>query len=169
MSPRAVVYLVTFSLAVSATQAETGVRKPATPADRAKAVEFAHSLEFDPLGPEAKSQRNWITRWLTGVSDISIKICPTLLGPLVDSKKDHAPEILGQLLPAAVAFVIAHPEKAGDGTAVYVAAVEGSLRAYESILEQKPKETNPFLEELTRKQKLGQLRAYVESVATRCQ
>jgi hypothetical protein len=132
-------------------------------------VELANSIEFDPLGPDAKDQRTWISRWVADVSDPHIRACPNLLGPLADSKKNNAPEIVGQMLPAAAAFVVAHPDKAADPIAVYTAGVEGALRAYENILRAKPKSANPFLDELIRKQKLSELRAYVEGLAGRCQ
>ena len=36
-------------------------RGPSTPEERAKAVQFAHDLESNPLNPQAKNEREWFT------------------------------------------------------------------------------------------------------------
>ena len=51
-------------------------RGPSTPEERAKAVQFAHDLEANPLGPQAKNEREWLTLWLIEVPDITVEVCP---------------------------------------------------------------------------------------------
>ena len=152
-----------FSLTVL--QAQSQAPKPSTPEDRAKVVEIARSLEADPLGPQAKEQRAWVLRWLIEVPDITVNLCGGLLGPLLESKKNYSVEIFGQMLPSAAAFIIANPDKANDGIAVCTAGVEGSLRAYESILKEKPKAKWPFLDDLLEKRSKGELSEYVRQAA----
>jgi len=130
-----------FALVAAQTQLQAG--PPSTPEDCAKAVEIARSLETDPLGPRAQEQRQWVIRWLIEVPDIHVKVC-NLVGLLLGSKKNYWSEIFAQMLPSAAAFIIANPDKANDDMAVYTAALEGSLRAYESILKAKW----PFLDDL---------------------
>lgn len=124
-------------LALAVAQAQPQARKTSTPEDRAKAVEIARSLETDPLGKQAKEQRNWIVHWLVDVPDVNVKVCSNLLGPLMESNKNYSPEIFTQLVPSSAAFVITNPDKAKDDVAVYTAALEGALRSYESILKAK--------------------------------
>jgi len=133
---------ITFFLVASQTSAQTP--KPSTPDDRAKALEIARSLESDPLGKNAKEQRNWMVHWLIDVPDINVKVCGNLLQPLLGANKNYSAEIFTQMVPSSAAFVIANPDRAKDDVAVYTAAVEGSLRTYESILKSKPKAKWPF-------------------------
>lgn len=155
-------------LTVLAAQAQTQDRKPSTPEDRTKAVAIARSLEADPLGPQAKEQRNWVVHWLMEVPDINVKVCGNLVGPVFTSKKNYAAEIFTQMLPSAAAFIIEHPEKGKDDAAVFLAATEGALRAYESILKAKPKAKWPFLDELLEKRSKGELKGYVEQASGHC-
>jgi hypothetical protein len=53
----------------------------------------------------------------------------------------------------------------GQDVAIYTAAVEGSLRAYESILKVKPKARWPFLDDLLEKRSKGELPEYVRQAA----
>jgi len=142
--------------------------KHSTAKDRAKAVEIARSLEVDPLGKQAKDQRAWLILWLINVPDINVKACDSPLGPILDSKKNYGAELFTTMLTSGVAFIIANPDKAKDDVAVYTAGVEGSLRAYESILKLKPKAKWPFLDDLLEKRTKGELTEYVRQAATHC-
>ena len=154
-------------LALAAAHAEPQSAKPSTAEDRAKAVEFARSLESDPLGKQAKEQRKWLTLWLIEVPDISVKLCGSLLGPL-SGDKNYAAELTTQMAASGVAFMIASPTKASDNVAVYTAGVEGTPRAYESILKVKPKANWQLLDELIEKRSKGELSEYVRQAAARC-
>jgi len=57
----------------------------------------------------------------------------------VGSKKNYASELVTQLALASAAFVIEHPDRAKADAEVYQARLDGSLRAYESIVKAKPK------------------------------
>ena len=149
-------------------QAQPQGRKPSTPEERAKAVDIVQALETDPLGKEAKEQRNWIVHWLIEVPDISVKMCTNLLQPLLDSNKNYSAEISVQMVPSAAAFIIRNPDKAKDDLAVYTAAVEGSLRTYEAILKVKPKARWPFLDSLIEKRNNGALSDYVRQGLAQC-
>jgi len=159
---------IAFFLALIATQAQAQSRKPSTPEDRAKAVEIARSLEIDPLSKEAKEQRKWMVLWLTDVPDINVKLCGNLLGPLLNANKNYSAEIVTQMVPSGAAFIISNPDKAKDDVAVYMAAVEGSLRTYESILKATPKAKWPFLDDLIEKRNRGELGEHVRQAATHC-
>ena len=157
---------IVFVLVVSQAPLQAG--KPSTPEDRTRAVQVARSLESDPLGKQAKDQRAWLILWLTDVSDINVKACNGLLGPVVGSKKNYDGELFTQTLASAAAFIIANPDKAKDDVAVYTAGLEGALRAYESILKLKPKAKWPFLDDLIDKHSKGELTEFVRQAATHC-
>ena len=143
-------------------------RGPSTPEERAKAVTLVRSLESDPLGEKAFESRRWLTEWLIEVPDISVDWCTELLAPILGSKKPHAKDVGIQPLFSAAAFIIENPAKAEDTLAVNVAAVEGALRAYESILRTDPKARLPFLDELIEKRDKSLLPDYVRDAQAKC-
>src|SRR6266850_2734331 len=109
--------LLSIALFLVASQTSAQAPKPSTADDRAKAVEIARSLESDPLGKNAKEQRNWMVHWLIDVPDISVKVCGNLLQPLLGSNKNYAAEIFTQMVPSSAAFIIANPDRAKDDVA----------------------------------------------------
>jgi hypothetical protein len=146
-------------------------RGPSTPEERSKAVQIAHGLEADPLQPGNKDMRTWFVVWLTEVPDITIQVCGEELGSVfheLDRDKKFASEIFGQSMFSATSFVIEHPEQANNKVAVYIAGVEGSLRAYQSILKAHPEARWPFLDDLILKQQNGELPKYVEKATAKC-
>lgn len=146
-------------------------RGPSTPEERTKAVQIAHALEADPLQPGNKDMRTWFTPWLVQVPDITIQVCGEELGPVFhvsNRDKNFVSEIFGQSMFSATSFVIERPEQASDKVAVYTAGVEGSLRAYQSILKVHPEARWPFLDDLILKQQTGELPKYVEKATAKC-
>jgi hypothetical protein len=69
---------------------------------------------------------------------------------------------------SAVSFIIEHPDQAKDAVTVYTAGVEGSLKAYQSILKTHPETRWPFLDDLIVKQQKGELPKYVENATAKC-
>jgi hypothetical protein len=114
-------------------------------------------------------------RWLWDVwPGFGARACSNLLKPLRGTWWNHADEIVSQSQYSSVAFVITNPQKADDEIAVYTAGLEGSLRAYESILN-KPMAEWPivgarwwFLDSLIEKRNKGVLTEYVRQAATHC-
>ena len=159
---------IAVAVALVSLQSQGQTRTPSTPEERAKAVRIARALESAPLSKEAKEQRNWIVHWLIDVPDISVKVCANLLGPVLESKKNYAPEIFTQLAPSAAAFVVENPDKAKDDEAVYTAALNGALRTYEAILKEKPKAIWPFLDDLIDKRNKGELSEFVRRTSVHC-
>jgi len=146
-------------------------RGPSTPEERAKAVQIARALEADPLQPGNKDMRTWFAVWLIEVPDITIQVCGEELGPVFHESnrdKNFVSEIFGQSMFSAASFVIEHAERAKDKVAVYTAGVEGSLRAYQSILKAHPEARWPFLDDLILKQQNGELPRYVEKATAKC-
>jgi hypothetical protein len=143
-------------------------RGPSTLEERAQAVRLARMLEANPLDPQAKDARKWLTVWLIAVPDISVAVCGSFMDPLLKSKKDFAPEIFTQSMYSTAAFVIEHPESKDDTEAKYLAGVEGSLRAYESLKKTNPKLDWPVLDDLIARRDANTLAAYVHEKTPSC-
>jgi hypothetical protein len=143
-------------------------RGPSTPEERAKAVRFAHDLESNPLGPQAKSEREWLTLWLIEVPDITVEVCPRLLGSELPDKKKFGTEILSQLMYSEAAFMIENPDKAKEKVSVHTAGVEGALKVYEAILKEHPKAQLKALDEIIARRDKGELQAHVQEAMKYC-
>jgi len=144
-------------------------RGPSTPEERQTAVKAARLLESDPLNKDAKKIREWFTMWLIEVPDIHVELCGAYLGPVFGSKKNYDIEVFGQTMFSSAAFIIENPEQANDRVAVNLAGLEGALKAYEAILQAKPKARWSFLDELIAKRDKGELKAYVQEISqTKC-
>lgn len=146
-------------------------RGPSTPEERAKAVQIARALETDPLQPGNKDMRSWFMLWLIEVPDITVQVCGEELGPVFhesNRNKNFVSEIFGQSMFSATSFIIEHPEQAKDNVAVYTAGLEGSLKAYQSILKVHPEARWPFLDDLIVKEQNGELPKYVEKATAKC-
>lgn len=157
----------TLALVLVTLQAHSESRQPSSEQDRTRAVETSRALEADPLSKDAATQRIWLIGWFRNVPDIHVKVCGSLLGPVLYSDKDFAINLVMQLVSSAGAFIIQHPEKANDDQAVNLAGLEGTLRTYESILRLKPKARWPNLDDLIENRDNGKLAEYVRgSVAT---
>jgi hypothetical protein len=143
-------------------------RGPSTPEERAKAVQFAHDLENNPLGPQTKSEREWLTLWLIEIPDITVEVCPRLLGPELPDKKKYGTEILSQLMYSEAAFMIEKPDKAKEVLEVHAAGVVGSLKAYEAILKDHPKAKSKALDDILSRRDKGELKDHVQEAMKSC-
>jgi hypothetical protein len=146
----------------------SAARGPSTQEERDKALGLVQVLETDPLGDQAKDARRWLTVWLIEVPDISVKVCPALLAPLLGEKKNHAAEILTQMMFSVAAFTIKNPTAAADDVGTYTAGVEGSLRTYEAILRTTPKARWEALDKLLAMRDQGALKGHVAAAMSQC-
>ena len=160
----AISFLFLCAISMAATQG----RGPSTPEERSKAVQFAHNLESNPLGPQAKDERERLTRWLIEIPDITVDVCPRLLGSKLPERKNYGHEILAQLMYSEMAFMIENPDKAKDAVAVHSAGVNGSLRVYEVILKDHPKAKSQALDEIVARRDKQELKDFVQESLTYC-
>lgn len=139
-------------------------KKPSTPEERAQAVRLTRVLEADPLSKDAKEARKQLLVWLIQVPDISVTICTDFLSPLIGKNKNYSTELHMQEMFSSAAFIIENPDKATDEPVVYLAGLEGTLKAYEAILKVKPKAKWEHLDYLLDKRNKGELDDYVAEV-----
>jgi hypothetical protein len=143
-------------------------RGPSTPEERKQALELTRALENDPLAPKARDARQWLTVWLVTIPDITVQVCGEFIKPVLGAKKNYGPEIFTQSMFSSAAFVIEHPEEKDNVAAKYLAGVEGSLRAYESIRKAKPNVRWPVLDDLIAKRDAGELATFVRAKMADC-
>lgn len=143
-------------------------RGPSTPEERARAVQIAHKLESNPLDESLRSDREWAILWLIQVPDIHVSLCTNVLGDFMKSRYKYSSELLTQLTLSSAAFLIEHPESANDSVAQYTGGTEGVLKAYHSILQQKPKATSRALDNLVQAQSDGKLADRIRESSKGC-
>ncbi|HEX5181719.1 MAG TPA: hypothetical protein VFW19_01080 [Allosphingosinicella sp.] len=136
--------------------------------DRQRFVVITHNLEQNPLDPHLGVDRDWALKWLVDAPDVSVRLCGDTLGGLLDSKYAYGPQIVYQYMFSIAVFMIQHPETANDPNAQQLAGVEGALKAYRSILRDKPEAKSPALEALLQTQARGALPDFVRKASTDC-
>jgi len=155
----------------ASTQAEPAkpAAKHSTPEDRQRLVSIAHKLEAAPLDRSLEPDRDWAVKWVVAAPDVHVRICTSLLAELRRPRYEYRPVLSAQLLISSAAFVIEHPEQGIDASAQSVAGMEGVLKAYSSILKEKPQATAKSLDDLLQKQKAGKLAETVRGKTSNCQ
>ena len=154
-------FLLTAFLCSLAAQDKRGA---STPEERQRAAAIAHKLEEAPLDKNLQQEREWAMRWVIEVPDVHVNICANSLGDFLSkkSKYKYESEIVSQMLLSSAAFVIEHPDQAADEQGQYLAAAQGALKAYESILKSRPDAHSKPLDGLLQQQKNGKLQETVQ-------
>lgn len=154
------------TVAVPALAAERG---PSTPAERRKAVELTRKLERAPLAATANDDRIWLLKWVNDIPDIMVRTCSGLLDPLpADDGEKFGRKLFAQSLFGMTAFMIQHPAKKNDWVAVQTAGIESTLKAYEALLEARPRMRWEELDRLIAVRDQGRLAELVESQLEGC-
>jgi hypothetical protein len=130
-------------------------------------VRLAAELERQPLGKQAERSRRWLDGFLVEVPDIQVPVCRNLLLPMVQDSP-LAPVLVAQMLYSGAAFLVEHPDRAGDEFAIYQAGVAGALTAYESALRERPRRRIALLDQLLQKRARGELPRFVRDGMTGC-
>ncbi len=144
--------------------ASAAERGPSTDEERRQFVVATRALEAAPLAEGAQERRQELLKWITEVPDIQTKMCTDLLGAAHDKYRYAQETAIHQVLASAV-FAIEHPASARDDAAMYLAGVEGTLRAYTAMLKARPDAKTAGLDKLLAMQQRGVLAAYVTRTA----
>jgi hypothetical protein len=150
------------------TLASAAGRDASTAEERKRFVTIAHSLEQAPLQDTLHADRDWGFKWLNDIPDIAVDVCTSGLGGFSQEKYQYANEISYQLVYSTAAFMIEHADKAKNLGDLHVAAVEGVLKAYGSILKTKPEAKSKALDDLLQKQHDGTLGEFVRNATKSC-
>jgi hypothetical protein len=122
-------------------------RGPSTPEEREKVIKLVRSLELDPLAPDSPESRQWLFEWASEVPDFFFFEC-SLLAADNGQPFPYRRELDQQVYFSSMADLVSHPEKVNDQLSVYIAGVEGALRAYRSIVSQHPEAKSNAMEAL---------------------
>jgi hypothetical protein len=141
-------------------------RGPSTPEERKQALAYIESFETNPLGPDAANQREWVLKWIIEVPDIHISICSIfdkLPGP-----KEVSGNVLAGMMMSQVAFAIQNPDAKPDGQEAHLAGANGALRVYEALVKAKPKDRQPYFDDLVKRRDAGTLAQLVQEHSAAC-
>lgn len=139
-------------------------RGPATPEERAYAILLTQHTEADPLSLDASAARAWLDKWWEEVPDIAVRPCNLIDAPSHEPY-EYGQELYNQITYSEGVFILQNPSKTTDWNAAFFAGVNGALRAYESILKQKPNVRSAFLDDLVEQRDKGSLAATVLRLA----
>lgn len=141
-------------------------RGPSTPKDRAKALRLVRELETDPFGDKSTDSRRWLALWLLDVTDLQVRYCAEVLGGTPAAQRKIRPELLAQIPWSGVGYLIENPSR--SKAEIYLAGVEGALRAYEAMIRTRPDVRVPLLDDLLARRAAGELAAYVAGTSAAC-
>lgn len=156
--------LVTILVAVAAVvlSSSAKTRGPSTAEERMRAVNYAHSLEENPLSKDSLDKRMWLTEWIVEVPDITVNACCTSLWALDKVNSTYSNQLRMQAIYSQTAFLLQHPD-VKDEKAAQAAGLAGTLRAYRAIQRFDPTAKYPLLDNLLSLEKQGKLEKYVAS------
>ena len=150
LPPSIVVLLAGCALLLAPVAATAAGRGPSTPEERAKALAVNQRFHADPLDPSLNP-------------DLRASIC-TALDSQKGNKKD-AQTLFNAMFLAQIAYAINHPGKRSDHLDEYQAGVDGLLHAYELLAKSKPKDQQPYLDDLIQQRNAGTLTEFVKQRA----
>jgi hypothetical protein len=144
------------------------LRGPSTPEERKYAIQLTRYLEKEPLSLDASAARAWLGMWWEEIPDIMVRPCNLVDAPDHDAY-EYGKELYEQITYSEGAYILENPGKETDWNAAFLAGMNGALRAYESILKQKPEAKYRFLDDLHQQQENGRLPGTVAGmVKERC-
>ena len=147
---------------------ETEENQEPTPEERSYAIHLTHKLETDPLSLDSSAARAWLDQWWNEIPDITVRPCNLIDSPNHEPNP-YAEELYKQITYSEGAFILQSSAKVPDSDALFLAGMQGSLRAYESIVRQTPSARSLFIEDLLAQRESGQLSGTVRTlVRERC-
>ena len=148
--------------------AATQERGPSTAEERQEALRLIQLIREQPLSEEAKNAREAVLAWLIQIPDISVDGCSDLVPGLSGKKKNYSSELFIHTMFEQAVFYIQNPERDDDKEGAYLAAVEGTLKAYEAIPKEKPKAKHKGLDKLIKMREKDELKGHVEKALKKC-
>lgn len=134
-------------------------RGPSTIEERNRVVDYARSLETNPLAKDGLAKRMWLTEWIVQVPDITVNPCCTSLFSLDKVNATYSNQLRMQAIYSQTAFLLEHPGI--KEAAAQAAGLEGTLRAYRAIQRVDPTARYPLLDNLLALERKGKLEKYV--------
>lgn len=130
--------------------------------DNAKVVPLTRFLENQPLNESAPLVRAALLDWEDKSKDVVDVVCPGVFSPLPDESIKYNGELLAQFIFGSAAYQIANPAEKGKLMPAQLAGMQSMLKAYRSILAQKPDARIPRYDELSKDDEQGKLLQVLE-------
>jgi hypothetical protein len=158
-----------FGAARSASAAEPAkpTRGPSTEKERLEALRLVELLETSPTAGEAAAARQTLVVWLGEVPDLEIRFCSAILGSAKEIEAIPQGLALQPALSQA-AYQIRHPQARPNDLEVFVAGLEGALRAYDAMRVAGGTESLPLFESLRGERARGRLLDVVQARLKNC-
>ena len=164
VKPAALLALV---LTVSLPFGAQSKRGPSTEEERAHALAFIADFEKNPLGPNAKDERQWVTLWLIEVPDIHAQAC--LIFDMPKGSKKDSDVIFSALMFGGARVAIEHKDEPVNPLAQFKAGVRSAVAVYELLLTAKAKDRDAVMDDLVTKRDAGTLDDFVtQQTAKKC-
>jgi hypothetical protein len=135
-------------------------RGPSTPEERQQAVDYTKDFLANPVGPKGVHEREWVLEWAIAVPDVHVTVC-LLLEKQPKGNKQDANTIFAATVLAQTAFAIQHPDAQRDSHEAFLAGIQGALQVYEELLAARPKDRQPYLDDLLQRRAAGTLPQWV--------
>ena len=91
------------------------------------------------------------------------ELCLNQIGPLMDAKKQAHKNLWFHVAIASGDYLLEHPDAIDDKYSYQLAGLEGAIRSYENMIQQKPKLMHPFMDQLRSLRDQGRLGEHVRS------
>ncbi|MFL5385650.1 MAG: hypothetical protein ACJ8GN_24295 [Longimicrobiaceae bacterium] len=128
------------------------------------------ALEANPLASDAAEARRVLLMWITDSPDVTITMCGGALKSLSESTSRYHGELLLQFVLSSGAYVIEHPDRAGDVARVTAGGLEGALAAYTALkARQGEQAADPFMEQLSGIRERGGLEEHARTATRDCE
>ena len=147
-------------LATASLPAGAKMRGPSTAEERSRVVDYARSLEQNPLAKDSLDKRMWLTQWIVEAPDVQVNACCMSLWELDKVNNTYSNQLRMQAIYSQAAFLLEHPE-VKDETAAQAAGLAGTLRAYRAIQRFDPSARYALLDNLLALERKGKLEKYV--------
>ena len=152
--------LLAVTVIAASIRAESKVRGPSTPQERARALDYIQSLEQNPLAKDSLDKRMWLTEWIVQVPDITVNACCKDLDSLDQVNDTYSNQLRMQAIYSQAGYILRHPNVKSDAEK-QAAGLAGALRAYRAIQRFDPSAQYPVLDNLLALEKHGKLQQYV--------
>jgi hypothetical protein len=153
--------LLAVTVLASSIPAESKMRGPSTPQDRARALDYIQSLEKNPLAKDGLEKRIWLTEWIVQMPDFTVKLCCKAFDTLDKVNDTYSNQLRMQAIYSQAAFILQHPHVKSE-VEKQAAGIAGALRAYQAIQKFDPSAQYPALDNLLSLEKQGKLVRFVE-------
>jgi hypothetical protein len=128
------------------------------------------ALEANPLASDAADARRVLLTWITDSPDVTVSMCAGVLQPLSESNSRYHQELLLQFVLSSSAWVIEHPDQAGDMVRVTAGGLEGTLAAYAALkARQGDQATDAVMEQLASIRERGGLEEHARAATRGCE